>query len=170
MASITLVPGFVFGALSPTSILSPSSGGPLLAGDTHALATNTGRNMLARSLVEGLAFKISRFSVGVGGYDPTTFIHALPVDNTVTNLQSPIFEDYIDLVETPNEKGRSFYCRLQPDEANNGLGEIGIWGEIVSSPENPAEVGDYFLFAIAHQPFEGKNEDHTYIYRMVVQY
>lgn len=126
--------------------------------------------MLARSFVEGLAFKISRFSVGTGGYDPATMDRALPVDNTRTDLQSPIFQDAVDLVETPNDTGRCFYCRLQPSEANNGLGEIGIWGEVVDSPDNPAEVGTYFLFAIANQPFEGKNSDHTYIYRVVVQY
>ena len=172
MASITLVPGVVFGSLSPTSPSSsgPSSGAPLLAGDTHALATMTGRTMLARSWAEGLAFKITRFSVGIAGYDPTTWDRALPVDNTRTTLQSEIFADIVDLIETPNDTGRSFYCRLQPTEALNGLGEIGIWAEIVDSPENPAEVGTTFLFALVNQPFEGHNEDYTYIYRIVVQY
>jgi len=126
--------------------------------------------MLARSFAEGLGFKISRFSVGTAGYDPTDIAKSLPVDNTRTTLQSEIFSDTVDLVESPNTTGRSFYCRLQPTEANHGLGEIGIWGEVVHSPENPTEVGDFFLFALVNQPFEGNNDDYTYIYRIVVQY
>jgi len=172
MASITLVPGVVFGALSPTSpsTSGPASGAPILCGDTHALATITGRTLLARSLAEGLAFKIVTFAVGTAGYDPTDLTKALPVDNTLTTLPGEIFSDAVDLVETPNDTGRSFYCRLQPSEANYGLGDIGIWGQIVHSPENPAEVGTTFLFAIVNQPFQGNNEDYTYIYRVVVQF
>jgi hypothetical protein len=171
MGTITITPGYTFGPLSPTfpSYLS-SITAPLIPGVVYALATDAGRELLTRTWVEGLAFKITQFSVGIGGYDPLNPAQALPVDPTQTDIQAPVFTDVVDSVETPNETGRSFHCRLLPAEANYGLGETCIWAEIVHSPENPFEVGSLVCFAIANQPYQGKTPQHTFIYRIVVQF
>jgi hypothetical protein len=67
-----------------------------------------------------------------------------------------------------------YNCRLPAtpvaSNADYGLGEIGLWGQILQSKSNPAEIGTYFLMAIAHTPIRAKTNRDVILFRVVVNY
>lgn len=134
-----------------------------------AAVTDIARQYMARSLTDGTAFQVVEFAVGTSGYDASNPLTATVVDPTATSLQSEVFRDVIDQVETATLDGtaKSFVGRIARDELQAGIGEVGIFAEILSSPF-PAEVGTKFLFAIAHQPLNVKTDRHVASYRIVV--
>ena len=144
--------------------------------DVLAALTDAGRNLLARMLVEGLGFRVIGFRVGAGGYNPGAPIHPTLLDTTVTELDDPFFPvialppEPIDRYEQPNDQGASFLCRVASGEAVAALGEWGIYVEIIYSPLFPAEVGDRYLFALAHRPMIAKTLQDVLVWRLVVQY
>ena len=134
-----------------------------------AVVTDIARQFMARSITDGTAFRIVEFAVGTSGYDPSNPLTAVAVDPAATALQAEVFRDAIDQVETATLDGtaKSFVGRIARDELQAGIGEIGIFAEILSSPF-PFEVGTKFLFAIAHQPLNVKTDRHVASYRIVV--
>lgn len=134
-----------------------------------AAVTDQARQYMARSLTDGTSFQIVEFAVGTSGYDPANPLSATAIDPTSTALDSEIFRDTIDQVETATLDGtaKSFVGRIARDELSAGIGEVGLFAEILSSPF-PLEVGTKFLFAIAHQPLNVKTDRHVVSYRIVV--
>lgn len=162
---ITLSPGITFYAPST----SPVAGSPGLEGAVFAQATDAAREFLARTLAEGVAFQIKEFSVGTDGYDSSNPKFALEIDPSQTTLGREVFRGPVAIpVERPNETARSFYCRMNPNDANFGLGELALWAKVLSSPTS-SEIGTWFIFALAHLPLQVKTSEHTFIYRVVVQ-
>ena len=78
-----------------------------------------------------------------------------------------VFE--IQQVETPTASTMAFLCRLGLNDANFGLGELGIWSQIKSSTTDANEVGTKTLFAVAHHPVWAKTARNTIVHRVIVQ-
>jgi hypothetical protein len=135
----------------------------------HAKVTNLARQMLARSIVDNTSFKITQFSVGTGGYDPSYPISAIIVDPTQQDLISEVFRGPITAIETPLVSGiaKAFVCRLGMNDVKAGIGEIGLWAEILWSPFS-SEIGNYFLFAVVHEPLNSKTYNHVTTSRVVI--
>lgn len=151
---------------------SPFSGEP---NTVFASMTDGGLALLASARVEGLAYKLIGFRVGRGGYDTTTPTNALPITSSVTELDDPVFPptstspEPFDRIEyaTATENAVSLVCRLDSGEALAGLGEIGIYAEILESPADPTEVGNVVLFSVAHRPLFGKTTFDVGVWRFV---
>jgi hypothetical protein len=142
---------------------------PSTALDIIALPTLVGRSWLARTLADGVAWKVVDFEVGRGGYDPTDPTQPLPIDPTVTALDDPVFRDRVDDVQSPNDLAFAWLCRLEAPEALAGLGELGLWAVVTDSPV-PAEIGTEFLLLLAHFPLRVKTSNHVEGFRAIAQF
>ena len=49
-----------------------------------------------------------------------------------------------------------------------GLGELGIFATYLQDTVTPANIGDDFLFAVAHFPLVSKSPDHALVWRVVI--
>jgi len=134
----------------------------------HARVTDLARQYLARSVTDGTAFIIDEFAVGVGGYDVANPLSAIDVDPAADSLISEIYRGEVGLVEDPTSTGtsKSFLCRVGP-QVKAGIGEFGLIARILHSPFI-SEVGQTFLFAAAHQPLQGKTNQHVLSLRLVL--
>ena len=149
-------------------------GSPLPSGgivtDVEARVTIQARQMVARSIIDGTSFKIVEMAVGSGGYDVGDATQAILIDPTVTALDNEIFRKPIDQIEFPTSlASRSFVCRFSADSFAGGVGELGLYAEILSSP-NVAEIGTKFLFAIAHMGLTTKTNHHATSYRIIITF
>lgn len=164
-------------ALYPPSLGCLGFGGfgsPLPSGgivtDVEARVTIQARQMVARSIIDGTSFKIVEMAVGSGGYDVGDATQAILIDPTVTALDNEIFRKPIDQIEFPTSlASRSFVCRFSADSFAGGVGELGLYAEILSSP-NVAEIGTKFLFAIAHMGLTTKTNHHATSYRIIITF
>jgi len=92
------------------------------------------------------------------------------------NLENPVFppaapgtiEDFLD-IEFPNPQATSLVCRAGQSEGNFGLGEVGIYVDIIDSV-NPQEIGKRILYAIGHFPIVSKNSKSVFVTRVITQY
>jgi len=151
--------------------------------DITAQLTDGGRNAFARSIVpaEGFSFKLIGFTLGRGGYQTANPVKIDPIVPSNTNLTDPIFPttydpDHISFTVHDFESIETIIapevaapiCRLSTTDfgADYGLGELGIWAEIVRSVTS-SEIGDKFLFAISHFPLLSKTQSHTLVWRVI---
>jgi hypothetical protein len=72
-------------------------------------------------------------------------------------------------IEYPNPGAVSLVCRASQAEGNFGLGEVGIYVDILDSV-NPQEIGTRILYAIAHFPIVAKNSKSVLVTRVLTQY
>ena len=72
-------------------------------------------------------------------------------------------------VEYPNSSATSLVCRVAQNVGNYGLGEIGLYADIIDSIE-PNEIGERVLYAIGHFPIVAKNTSSVYVTRVIIQY
>jgi hypothetical protein len=72
-------------------------------------------------------------------------------------------------VEYPNSSATSLVCRVAQSVGNYGLGEIGIYADIIDSPI-ASEIGERVLYAIGHFPIVAKNSSSVYVTRVIIQY
>ena len=144
--------------------------------DVLAALTDAGRNLIARSMLEGLAFRIVGFRVGRGGYDPINPLNAQVLNGADVELLDPMWPtillppEAIARYEAPNDYGMSFLCRVPSADAIAGIGEFGVYAEILSSPVDPTEVGDTVLFAHMHRPLHGNTLQDVLVWRLCVQF
>jgi len=136
-----------------------------------AFLTNVGRANCVRIHTVGLSFEVTHFQLGRGGYDPNNPTQSLGPNPADTALMDPVFPspttfEPIDLNEYPNASSASFLCRAESGEAIHGIGELGLWAQILWSPI-PAEIGTWFLFAVAHAPLQSKTLQHVLGWRVV---
>lgn len=149
---------------------------PATPGAVLAALTDGGRNLLARMLVEGLAFRVTGFRVGTGGYNPSAPTSPKPLDTSLTELEGDTFPvlsaspEAIDRYEYANAQAAAFLCRVAAAEAVQAIGEWGIYVTITASPVDPTEVGDVHLFALCNRPLVGKTLADVLVWRLVVQY
>ena len=142
-----------------------------------AKMTNTARDIIARSGIKKLAFKIQGFSVGTGGYDNANPVQTLPIDQNQTALANQVSPatgySAFQSIESI-ESVRIFNCRLPAtltgSDADYGLGEIGLWAEVIESDHTEYPVGTQYLYAIAHMPIRAKTHKDVFLFRVVVNY
>jgi hypothetical protein len=140
-----------------------------------ASITDAGRNAFARAMAGEIAFRIVGFAVGRGGYDMSNPVKVESIDPSDVTLIDHIFPasngiKAITGFEKPYPKTLVVNCRLAQSEAWAGLGELGLWAEILHAPATPSEVGDQFLFAIAHSPLVTKTNRQIILNRVVIQF
>lgn len=139
-----------------------------------AALTNGTRAMMAEVATNGLSFKVTEFSVGSGGYDINNPTQAQPVTPEQTSLDSPVeiesgvYITPVTALEKPSDKSLSILCRLKAEQAVNGLGEIGIFGEVLDPGDSNIPSGTRFLLAIAHFPLQSKMAKSVYLFRVVI--
>lgn len=146
----------------------------------QAQTTNYYRQLEARAPIGDVVFQAVGFSVGRGGYNPADPVHIVPVDPTATALMDQVYPAPTGFasfqeIDTPGDASVVVYnCRLPAtpvaSNADYGLGEIGIWGQVLQSKSNPLEVGTYFLIAIGHMPIRAKTNRDVILFRVVVNY
>lgn len=138
-------------------------------GPVVAKVTDIAREYMARSVVDGTAYKVGTFAVGSSGYDVSNPLLSTAVDPGAVSLTTEVYRDTIDLVETANLSGtaKAFVCRLSRDDLAAGIGEIALFAEILNSPFS-SEIGTFFMFAIAHQPLNVKTYNHVSSYRVII--
>lgn len=143
----------------------------------QAFWTDQARELLARVTIGQVTFQVVGFSVGRGGYD-TDPTQVIPLDTSLTALIDQVYPDVtgyqaLQEMDQPTPTSAVYVCRLPntpvPSNADYGLGELGLWAQILTS-NNPAEVGQVFLFAVAHFPIRAKTNLDAWLYRVVTQY
>lgn len=152
---------------------SPLQGIP---NDAVCILTDLGRASINRMPVEAFRLDNFSFAVGRGGYDPSDVLTATVPDPVDVALQDQVFPalpnpnyEPVDRIERPGERSIAFLCRVEPGEALAGLGELGVFAQIVESPV-PAEIGDWIMFGLVHFPIRGKSSKDTFGYRAAFQF
>ena len=125
-------------------------------------------NTLVESDAGGLSFNNLLILPGTGflsgGVDPELESPRFPNGAIPANV-----EPFLD-IEFPNLAAVSLVCRIgASDGGNYGLGEIGIYADIVDSV-NPAEIGTRILYAIGHFPLVAKHANSNFVTRILTQY
>ena len=151
---------------------------PAVTSSISAAITNQGREIIAKSVLGLLSYKLLGFKVGrLGWHDavlPANRIptNADPVNPAATDLLDPIFPviGYTPFVtiETPFPNVVAPVCRLNSNEATYGLGEIGIWADILSSTDAGFPAGTPVMFAMAHFPLKCKTDRDNFIFRVII--
>ncbi len=139
-----------------------------------SLLSDSGRNAFARSVLGEISFVVKGFAVGREGYDDTNPVLIDPIDTSLTTLGDQIFptvgQKDLEAFELPTPKTLVTNFRLASDEAVAGLGELGMWAEIIHSTVSPAEIGTRFLLAVAHFPIMTKTLKQAILYRVIIQF
>lgn len=107
------------------------------------------------------------------GILPGTGFLASGIDPSLESSKFPptapaAVESFFD-IENPNESAVSLVCRIGPGDANYGLGELGVYVDIIDSV-NPDEIGTRVLYAISHFPIVAKNLNSVFVTRVITQY
>jgi len=143
------------------------------AADPIDMQMTTGAiNMINRSTGDGTLFAVTEFGVGLGGYDitaPGTVVPVVPGDVALISeiWRGPLTHVQYDSTVAPIPV--QYWCRLPRGEAIHGIGEVGLWAEILWSPF-PWEIGTSFLFAIQHHPLQTRHQDTVGLYVLTVTY
>lgn len=140
-----------------------------------ATLTDIGRTNFARVITGEISFKLKGFAVGRGGYLDPNPVHITPITTSSTTLIDHFFPTAggiksFELLEFPTPKTIVANCRLASSEAVAGLGELGIWSEIIYSSVSPVEVGTEYLMAVAHFPLVTKTTRQAIVYRAIIQF
>lgn len=123
---------------------------------------------LTRSQTDGTIFAITEFAVGTGGYTITDPKTAVAVTTTDTALANEAYRGRIEHIEY----GAAFvdyWCRVPREVAQGGIGELGLFAEILWSPI-PGEVGTSHLFALMHHPCQTRHVDDVHFYIVRIEY
>lgn len=137
--------------------------------------SDVGRTSFARVILGEISFKLKGFAVGRGGYQMANPVLIDPINTASPALIDQFFPTIgtrkaFELLEFPTPKTIVANCRLASTEAIAGLGELGVWAEIVHSAVSPLEVGTEFLMAIAHMPIMTKTTRQAIVYRVIIQF
>lgn len=139
-----------------------------------ASLTELARTNFARASLGQISFEIKYFSVGRGGYNMPNPVLVEPIDPSQQSLidqifPSPLTLEPIEKLEYPSQTAVVVYCRLGQTDAVAGLGELGIWAEVVYST-TPSEIGDVFLLSVGHTPLMTKTVNQVFLYRQIIQF
>jgi hypothetical protein len=155
---------------------------PLLSGTPDPLdlqmtdlAVDPVTGIITRSTSEGIIYAVTEFAIGTGGYTPTTPTAVVPVNPADTALANEIYRGRIshltsDIDNYPADPWEvTYWCRVPREEAIEGIGEVGLFAEILWSPV-PAEIGTKFLFALMHMPCQCRHSRTVHLYRLTIEY
>jgi len=141
--------------------------------------TDAGRQLCARSVIEGISFVFDSWQLGQDGYNMSNPVQVLPISTSDTDLISPIYptpttrKPFSDSdFEYPTNRSVSKALRINREDtaANYAIGEIGIWVKIINSPLNPLENDTYVLFAISHTPIKTITFNSALIIRLITSF
>ena len=138
-----------------------------------AVVTNQGRELIAKSTLGVVSFQLVGFKVGRDGYDYTTPdpLSTIPVNPASTDLIDPVFPltGYAPFVtiENPIPNVVAPVCRLNANEANYGLGELGIWANVLVG-DIAYPINTKVMFAVAHFPLLAKNDRSNFVFRVII--
>lgn len=139
-----------------------------------SVITNYGREIIAKSVTSGLAFRLEGFRVGRYGYNTVNPVKVLAVNPADSNLGSIVFPvTPTDLapfvtIETPMPNVVAPVCRLSFSDANYGLGELGIWAKILNNVDPAYPVDTTWLFSLVHFPLMSKTTEHNFVMRVLI--
>ena len=147
------------------NVVRASVSGAIITIEAIALGANGNLNTLVE--FDGGGFSLDNFGVlpGLGSLDGGT---DPSLENQKFPPSFPDVENFVD-IEMPNLSATSLVCRIGATDANHGLGEIGIYVDIIDSV-NPAEIGSRILYAISHFPIVAKNANSVFVTRVLTQY
>ncbi len=142
--------------------------------------TSQGRDLLARSLLGQVSFRLSGFKVGRAGYDmanPVLLDPATPLDPADSDLIDPVFpiptttiKPFVT-IEQPYPNVVAAVCRLNRNEATYGLGELGVWARVLRV-DPPADMtytaGQDYMVALAHMPIMAKTDKQVFVFRVII--
>ena len=132
-----------------------------------------GRTQFARSILGEISCVLKGFAVGRDGYVHANPVKVLPIVGSDTTLIDQIYpltgEASFEALETPTPATLVTNCRLASDVAISGLGELGIFAEVVFSA-TPSEVGDIFLLSLSHFGLQTKTLRQAILYRVIIQF
>ena len=140
-----------------------------------ATLTDVGRSQFARSILGEVSFTVKGFAVGREGYTDANPVKIDVIDPSLVALEDQIFPvvpgdtKAFESLERPSPKTLVLNCRLAQDEAIAGLGELGIYAEVVDSIV-PVEIGDQFLLALSHMPLISKVPQQVIVFRLIIQF
>lgn len=140
-----------------------------------ATLTDVGRSQFARSILGEVSFTVKGFAVGREGYNDANPVKIDVIDPSLVALEDQIFPLVLgdtkafESIERPSPKTLVLNCRLSQTEAVAGLGELGIYAEIVDSIV-PAEIGDKFMLALSHMPLITKVPQQVIVFRLIIQF
>lgn len=140
--------------------------------DVEARLTNQGRDNLASLVLGEMAFELSSFQVGRGGYVLANPVKVDPIDPALTALIDPVGtrRSFVSVEQPIGDNVVAPVCRLPVNDTDVefGLGELGIYATYLVHDTQPALVGTEFLFAVSHFPLVGKTPSHTFVWRVLI--
>jgi len=146
-----------------------------MAFEVIAVVTNETKVRQAVAHATGKSFKVTSFSLGDRGHDPTDPTLALTPDPTETECNSgypvvfgPKAIDGYTLIGTFCPQ---FRCSVSETEVVGVITQVCLIAEIVYSPiPGDPEVGDTFLYAIANRPYWVKTSEEGRIWLISPQF
>jgi len=142
-----------------------------MAFEAIAITSNVGKQRLAQLLSTGKAFQITSFVVGDGGHDPGDPTTALTPDPSDVTCSGALFgPEVIDSSSVAAPFCPQFECILEVGEATGNVSSICLVATIVFNGTDPVdEIGNTFLFAIAHFPLKVKTALDQFDFTITVQ-
>lgn len=120
-----------------------------------ASVTNTGRQRHANQLLNGKSFQITHFEAGSEGHDPGDPLVAIPPDPSITELPGIVFgPEPVDSSGLLSPTCPFWDATIETSEANGTyISSIALIATIVYNGIDVVdEVGDQFIYAVAHFP------------------
>ena len=140
--------------------------------DVTARITDAGRAALSSLILGEVAFELSSFRVGRGGYVSINPVKVDPVDATLAALLDPVgsSKSFVTIENPVGPNVVAPVCRLglTDTDVGYGLGELGIYATYLVNDTSPDLIGDEFLFAVAHFPLISKTPSHTLVWRVLI--
>ncbi len=128
-----------------------------------------------RSTVDGTMYAVRDFAIGTGGFNPAAPATVVPVNTADVALVNELYRGRIerityDTTNYPvNPQEVTYWCRVPKDVAIDTIGEIGLFAQIIWSPI-PAEIGSWFMFALAHIPCQCRHPKTVHLHRLKIEY
>lgn len=128
--------------------------------------------MINRANVDGTLYAVTEFGVGVGGYNPAAPGIVVPVNPADVALATEIWRGPLTHVQYQAPAppwSVQYWCRLPQGQAVQGIGEVGLYAEILWSPF-PWEIGTSFLFAMQHMPVQTRHSNAAGLFVLQIDY
>jgi alpha-tubulin suppressor-like RCC1 family protein len=134
--------------------------------------TNAADALMIRSNLDGTLYAVTEFAVGTGGYDPVNPGTVVAVNPADVALATQVWRGPLTHVQyqAPGLPWSvQYWCRLPQGQAVQGIGEVGLYAEILWSPF-PWEIGTTFLWAKQHMPLQTRHANTAGLFVLQVDY
>lgn len=135
--------------------------------------TDKAVTLIAQAHLGLVGYAYEGFAVGREGYLDANPVKTDVIVTADTELRDRIYpvaagtvKNFLTIEQVPLVTV-ACVCRLEKAEANYGLGELGVWVRITYNPGTPADVGNLYMFALAHFPLFGKTDKQIWVRRVI---